>query len=190
MKPRRKNDFYETPPAFTRILLSDIKDYIGINILECCNGDGAISDILKKKGYNVATNDIDKRADTDYDATKDALWTRYSGNVSWVISNPPFKSAPTIVKKAYHTARDGIAMLLRLTFLEPCQNRGDFLSQHPPNLIVLPRHSFTGDGGVDSVTCAWFYWIKGQDDLLISNKFITRDQLKGYIDDSRRPTTS
>ena len=178
MKPRRKNDFYETPPVFTRILLEDIEYHIGIKILECCNGDGAISNVLKKKGYDVVTNDIGRDADTHYDATQDALWSRYSGNVSWVISNPPFKSAPTIVQKAYHTAQHGVAMLLRLTFLEPCQNRGDFLSKHPPNLIVLPRHSFTGDGGVDSVTCAWFYWIKSLDDLLIANRFITKDQLK------------
>ena len=174
MKPRRKNDFYETPPVF----LEDIGNYVKGKILECCNGDGAISNVLKKKGYDVVTNDIERDADTDYDATQDALWRWYSGNVSWVISNPPFKSAPTIVKKAYHTAQHGVAMLLRLSFLEPCQNRGDFLSHHPPNLIVLPRHSFTGDGGVDSVTCAWFYWIKSQDDLLIANRFITKDQLK------------
>lgn len=178
MKPRRKNDFYETPPVFTNILLEDIKGYMGKNVLECCNGDGAISNVLTKKGYQVVTNDIERDADTNYDATEDALWMKHYHNVSWVISNPPFKSAPSIVKKAYHTAYDGIAMLLRLSFLEPCQNRGDFLSNHPPNLIVLPRHSFTGDGGVDSVTCAWFYWIKRQDDLLISNRFVTKDQLK------------
>ena len=178
MKPRRKNDFYETPPVFTHILLEDIGPHVGTKILECCSGNGAISDVLKNKGYDVKTNDIERDADMSYDATQDALWARYYHSVSWVISNPPFRSAPTIVKKAFHTAKDGVAMLLRLTFLEPCQNRGDFLSHHPPNLIVLPRHSFTKDGGNDSVTCAWFYWIKNQDDLLISNKFITRDQLK------------
>ena len=178
MKPRRKNDFYETPPVFTDILLEDIGDYVKGRVLECCSGDGAITDVLNKKGYDVVTNDIEKDADTAYDATENILWSRHSENISWVISNPPFKSAPSIVTKAYHTAHDGIAMLLRLSFLEPCQNRGDFLSNHPPNLIVLPRHSFTGDGGVDSVTCAWFYWIKNQDDLLISNRFITKDQLK------------
>lgn len=178
MAPRMKNDFYETPIAFTHILLEDIDRYMGSKILECCSGDGAISNVLKNKGFDVVTNDIEKDADMSYDATQNALWLRYHHSVSWVISNPPFKSAPIIVKKAYHTAKDGIAMLLRLTFLEPCKNRGDFLSHHPPNLIVLPRHSFTGDGSVDSVTCAWFYWIKNQDDLSIANRFITKDQLK------------
>jgi hypothetical protein len=49
-------------------------------------------------------------------------------------------------------------MLLRLSYLEPCNNRAEFLSVNPPSLIVLPRISFTGDGKTDNVTCAWFVW--------------------------------
>lgn len=55
----------------------------------------------------------------------------------------------------------GVAMLLRLSYLEPTKDRGHWLNDHPPTqMIVLPRISFTGDGKTDSVTCAWMIWHK------------------------------
>lgn len=51
-------------------------------------------------------------------------------------------------------------MLLRVSFLEPCNDRAEFLAAHPPRLFVLPRISFTGDGKTDNVTCAWYVWDK------------------------------
>jgi hypothetical protein len=52
-------------------------------------------------------------------------------------------------------------MLLRLSYLEPTEDRGAWLNSHPPtDLIVLPRISFTGNGKTDSVTCAWIVWRK------------------------------
>ena len=75
------------------------------------------------------------------------------------MSNPPFGAAPRIVPLAVEHAVAGVAMLLRLSYLEPCENRSQWLSEHPPTrLIVLPRISFTGDGRTDSVTCGWFVW--------------------------------
>ena len=58
---------------------------------------------------------------------------------------------------------DGIILMLRLSFLEPCHNRYAFLEKHPPTaLYAVPRLSFTGDGKTDSVACAWFLWDKKQ----------------------------
>jgi hypothetical protein len=48
-----------------------------------------------------------------------------------------------------------------MSYLEPVENRGVWLNEHPPTtLIVLPRISFTGDGKTDNVTCAWMVWRK------------------------------
>ena len=161
MKRRRKQlDFYETPPQFTGLLLSYIRPEIKGTVLECCNGDGAITAVLRRHRIKVITNDVNKlrKAHKHFDATKPSLWKK---SYAWVISNLPFSSASRIVPSAFQAARHGVAFLLRLTYLEPCLNRKDFLSQYPPSIIVLPRYSFTRDGGVDSVTCAWFIWRKG-----------------------------
>ncbi len=65
-------------------------------------------------------------------------------------------------RRLNNKARVGVAFLLRLSYLEPCWDRADWLVQHPVSkLIVLPRISFTGDHKTDSVTCGWFVWVKG-----------------------------
>ena len=181
---KRVNEFYETPPVYTKSLLADIGSIIEGRVLECCSGDNAIADVLMQNGYHVTTNDIDRhrKADRCLDASKDFLWM--GEPFDWVISNPPFSKAPSIVKHAFHYATCGVAFLLRLTFLEPCRNRTDFLVNHPPNILVMPRHSFTGDGNVDSVTCAWFIWIKEEKQIELGKssstvKIISKKILKG-----------
>ena len=96
------------------------------------------------------------------DATKREFWTRWVSSIDFVVTNPPFSLASSILPLAYEHARVGVAFLLRLSYLEPCRDRADWLVQHPlTKLIVLPRISFTGDRKTDSVTCGWFVWIKG-----------------------------
>jgi hypothetical protein len=160
---RRKNDFYPTPAWATQELLNRV--LIQGRVFECCVGDGAMSSVLEKEpGILVLTNDIDKERTADLygDAASYPFWSKVDltvGNVDWVVTNPPFSHAMEILANAHKYAKVGIAMLLRLSFLEPTKDRGSFLNIYPPdNLIVLPRISFTGDGKTDSVTCAWMVW--------------------------------
>ena len=158
--PRRKLDQYFTPASATQKLLKHV--FIGGNVLECCNGDGAISRVLRlsRNIDRVYTNDIDPALEADWhtDATDSTQW---KGDADWIVSNPPFNQAAQIVPLAYDHAGFGIAMLLRLSYLEPCKNRALWLREHPPTtLIVLPRISFTGNGKTDNVTCAWMVWNK------------------------------
>jgi len=164
--PRRALDDYPTPRWATEELVRRVP--IAGEVLEPCAGDGAISDVLATlPGVSVTTNDIDwsrKRSDWHFDVTIPADWFCLCSqhNFDWIISNPPFSHAAEIVKAAYESATVGIAMLLRLSFLEPCDNRGPWLAAHPPTrLIVLPRISFTGDGHKDSCTAGWMLWEKG-----------------------------
>lgn len=156
---RRQLDQYFTPAHATRALLMhvSIQSLVG----ECCNGDGAISSVLRESGLTVITNDIDTNLDADFhvDVTKAEAWN--FAQVCWLVTNPPFNRAAEIVPLAYRRASCGIAMLLRLSYLEPCMNRDLWLRDHPPTkLIVLPRISFTGNGKTDNVTCAWMVWDK------------------------------
>lgn len=160
LRPRVKNDFYPTSQALTLQLLKRVNIYG--TILECCAGDGAIASLLP----NCITNDPHPsngyEPDFQLDATSPQSWQSWN-QVDWVITNPPFSLAPSILPLALLNAKVGVAALLRLSYLEPCANRGQWLQEYSDrlsNLIIFsPRPKFRKDTkGVDSVTVAWFVW--------------------------------
>lgn len=160
---RRNHDFYPTPAWATEELIRRVGIYGGI--LECCAGDGAMANVLETmSGVKVWRNDVIDtmpRLTHQFDATRRDRWDSLDMRCDWIITNPPFNQAAQIVPLAYENAAIGIAMLLRLSYLEPVEDRGEWLNQYPPTqLIVLPRISFTGDSKTDSVTCAWMVWKK------------------------------
>lgn len=159
---RRQHDFYPTPEWATEELLRRVP--LSGRILECCAGAGDMAKVLalSRRG-EVYCNDLDPETlwPEHHDATHRLSWAKYWNGLDWIVTNPPFNVAAEIVPLAYEHARAGIAMLLRLSYLEPVENRGSWLNEHPPTkLIVLPRISFTGDGKTDNVTCAWLVWDK------------------------------
>lgn len=157
---RRAFDFYPTPSWATKTLLDHVPEVRASRILEPCVGAGDMSAVLWASGCTVLTNDVDRtrQADTYLDARQRESWRAFQ-IVEWIVSNPAFAFAPKIIPLAFEHATRGVAMFLRLSYLEPCDGRGEWLAEHPPTRqIVLPRVSFTGDGNTDSVTCAWFVW--------------------------------
>lgn len=155
--PRRPMDFYATADWMVEELLRRVTPFGAV--FECCAGAGDIAEPLRRRGHRVITNDLDatRACDSADDARNTWLWERTIPD--WTITNPPFKVATPIVENALRYSRAGVAMLLRLTWLEPTRDRADLLGRCPPTkLIVLPRYSFTGDGKTDSVTCAWMVW--------------------------------
>jgi hypothetical protein len=187
---RRANDFYPTPEWATLELLKHVS--IRGTVFECCVGDGAIARPLATDRSFVYTGDIDPQWNPQVlgDANDREFWESASRlieadmdipGIDWIVTNPPFNEASTIVPIAYNRAEKGIAMLLRLSFLEPVEARGAWLTEHPPTcLIILPRISFTGDGKTDSVTCAWMVWDKAatQQRIIVAEnpKFTVRDE--------------
>ena len=160
---RRERDFYPTPAWATEILLDRVM--VSGSVLEPCAGQGHIANALRRgrRRVEVVTNDVDPRLTADFhlDALFDEFATKFK--VDWIISNPPFNLADLIVPRCLEMAEWGVAMLLRLSWLEPTKARGSFLEKNPPStLIILPRISFTGDGSTDSVTTAWFVWDRMQ----------------------------
>ena len=175
---RRERDFYETGAKAVRALLAHV-DWLGLGdgstlplgryrVFEPCAGRNAITKPLRAAGLYVVTGDLVEptgvRHDVVGDARYDDAW-RAAGKVDpfapndWTVTNPPFSDAYAILLNAWRHSQVGVAFLLRLSFLEPTRERGQFLAENPPSdLIVLPRYSFTGDGSTDSVTCAWMVW--------------------------------
>lgn len=153
-------DQYFTPhAAITRRLLTRHGWTTGV-ALEPCAGAGAISDVMKEAGLEVITGDIDPMMDPDI------LWNfpvaakmGACPEVDFIISNPPFNLANEIVKVALASCPN-VAMLLRLSWIEPTAGRRQIWTLMPPTHVhpLHPRPCFTGDGKTDSSTCAWFVW--------------------------------
>lgn len=163
-KGRRPFDFYETPPHYTRALVTHYGGFITGNICDPCVGKGNIVTQLRLRPSKVTTNDLDpkRRADTHDDAGRRQFWRRACGGVKfdWTITNPPFAQELPILRLARQHSRF-VAMLARLSFLEPTHGRAGFWTRYADALtvIVLPRYSFRdnddGKRQTDMMTCCW-----------------------------------
>ena len=162
---RKELDFYETPPPLVEALLSRVQ--IEGTVFEPCAGDLAIARFFP----GCLTNDIDSEKDTNMhlDATHRDMWWKYLNRPNdWVVTNPPFSRAQEILPHAFAWAEKGVAFLLRLSYLEPTAERGQWLHNHRgflSHIIVFnPRPRFRrnkkGQLATDSVTVAWFVWEK------------------------------
>lgn len=170
---RLKNDQYFTPPGLIYPIFREMRFNADDIYFEPCAGDGAIAKELACEMYeeNILTADIDPELKglnyRCFDATDSQQWREAFRKLplDWVITNPPYKQpdCDKIIRNAWKYAGEGIAMLLRLTYLEPCQNRAQFLKDaYLSNLIVFnPRPQFIpGKKATDSSTVAWFVWRK------------------------------
>lgn len=165
---RIANDAYYTSSKLTKQLLLKYPISTDKVILECCSGNGHISNYLKQLGYKVLTNDIDKTKVSDYalDVTDRFFWDVIEDTEAHptVVTNPPFNAASTILENALEIS-DEVIMLLRLSFLETTKDRKDVMNKYKDNLVkvvtVNPRPKFREDTtNTDSVTVAWFVWNK------------------------------
>lgn len=176
---RRKNDHYPTHQKATEALLR-LHPISGV-VLEPCAASGQMADVLREPHGNtvslvsaVYTSDIDWQFDTNWheDAT-DPNSPMWGIRPDWVITNPPFSLAPQILPLALESCKIGVAFLLRLTYMEPTQDRADWLIAHADQQVLQaplnPRPNFrageinptTGKPyGTDNVTVAWFVWRK------------------------------
>jgi hypothetical protein len=161
--PRRRLDFYETPPHYIDALQLNLPE--GARVLDACVGDGAIASAIESMfgcTVGVITNDIDKTRKADYhmDARDPKLYAK--AKCDWWITNPPFNIIDEILQVAL-TEVENVITLARLSVLEPTAARREIYKYYQPDmLIVLPRYCFRlndqGKRATDSVTCAWVGW--------------------------------
>lgn len=88
------------------------------------------------------------------------------GEFDWIVSNPPFVLGDAFVRTAWKRARRGVAMLLRLVFLEGGK-RYRLLHEDCPLTAVapfserVPMVKGRWDPEASSATAyAWFIWLK------------------------------
>ena len=156
-------DFYPTPEWATEALLKQ-ETFEG-NVWECACGDGAMSEVLKKFGYDVYSSDLYDRGYGDHGVD----FTQSRKKVDNVITNPPFHSAEDFVFSGFANATKKVALLLRLAFLESVKRQNKIFNVIPPAkvLVFSERITFYPKGairkGSGTTAYAWFIWDKDHD---------------------------
>lgn len=163
---RADYDFYPTPPYAVFELLS--REIFEGSVWECACGNGAISEVLKSKGFNVYSSDITDRGygeQRNLDFLDDNLTKNIRADN--IITNPPFKSAQKFIEKALTIATKKVVILQRLAFLES-KERYKLFTTTPLKCIYVfsKRLNFYPNGIEDKkksgmLAFAWFVWEQG-----------------------------
>jgi len=165
---RIANDAYYTPSDVARACVKALEPLIAYraSVFEPHAGGGAFFDELffQRPDLALRVNDIDPDAPALESArlrkvpATTGSFLGIADKVNWVVGNPPYMDAQAHVEHALSIATDGVAFLLRLSFLESVR-RNPFWLSHPPYQVhvLSKRPSFTG-GATDSAAYAFFIW--------------------------------
>ncbi len=147
-------EFYPTPPEATRALLS-VEEFDG-SVWEPACGEGAISDVLVKAGYQVVSTDLVLRGygEGDVDFLRET-----APRAKHIVTNPPYGRGlgDAFVRHALRlTGETGgsVAMLLNLASLAH-RSRHDLWTENPP----------AGIYALDELVC----WPEGKPELARSS---------------------
>ena len=177
MASRRPVDslqFFPTPPWATRALIGDKLAPEGwatphMSCWEPACGGGHMAAPLSEHFARVFASDVhdwgygDRHGlDFTFAAADDAPWA-----VDWIITNPPFTLGEAFLFRALDIARAGVALLLRLQWLEGGERwRTVYSTDRAPVLICpfadrVPMIEGVWDPEARSATAyAWFVWLK------------------------------
>ena len=132
---RQKHDFYATEPKALELLLEE--ETFSPVVWECACGEGHLSKVLEKHGYEVISTDLIYRGYGDPEPLNflEETLLDFEGDI---ITNPPYKYALDFVKQALNSVKMGrkVAMFLKLQFLEG-KSRKRFFLHNPPKIVYV-----------------------------------------------------
>ena len=153
--------FYSTPRAVTEVLLNYWKPSKGAAIWEPACGTGAISDVLKEKGYKVTSTDLTRRGYGHPDV--DFLTTR-ARSVDYIITNPPFHLVDLFIARAAkinlcNEKVKGFAFLIPAPYFYSAGHAETFTDFRPKYILpVAWTTKFQGVSAVADVNVNWVIW--------------------------------
>lgn len=166
-EPDDSLDYFPTPPWATRALIECVfqRDCHHLTAWEPACGEGHIAEVLHEYFGKVYATDIH---DYGYGAgDSDFLDDDTDADADWIITNPPFnEKAEAFVLRAIERARCGVAMFLRLQWLETVGRYERIFKPHPPALIAqfaerVPLCKGRWDPDGDTATAyLWIVWEK------------------------------
>jgi hypothetical protein len=158
---REKDDFYPTPKYAVEELLK--REVFNGNIWECACGEGDISEVFLKKGFDVKSTDL---IDRGFGEVGNFFETDYVADN--IVTNPPYKHALEFVNEAKKKSGSKIAMFLKTVFLESEKRRPMFEDKEFPLKTVyqFSKRVTLYKNGVKMknsgmIAYAWYVWEKG-----------------------------
>ena len=157
---REENDFYPTPAYVVDELLK--REKFEGNIWECACGEGDMSKVFIKNGFEVISTDL---IDRGYGEQKDFFKSNIIADN--IITNPPYKMALDFVLKAKNQSNKKIAMFLKTTWLES-ESRFEMFQDKTFPLKTMyqfsKRVSLYKNGSImknsGMIAYAWYVWDK------------------------------
>lgn len=166
---RQREDYYATSPVAAEHLLK-LETFTG-PIWECACGEGHLSKVFEKAGYQVRSSDLINRGFGEHGIDFLAI-----DNQEWngaIISNPPYREATQFIKKALDIIPEGqkVAMFLKLQFMEGKGRKPIFINTPPHTIYVSSSRLLCAKNGdfekgkkelgAGAVAYAWYVWQKG-----------------------------
>jgi hypothetical protein len=175
VEPGDSLDFFPTPPWATRALIEHVFDRLGRRghcgwqvCWEPACGEGHMAEPLGEYFREVVASDIKDYGYGDHtvDFLKcEQLARKYDAD--WIITNPPFNDSAEFVLKALQLAGTGVAMFVRLSWLESVKRYNMIFRDNPPTLVSIfservPLHKGRWeDEGSTMTAYTWLTWING-----------------------------
>ncbi len=163
-------DDYPTPPWATRALCESLWargcDLAKATVREPAANRGHMVRPLVHYFGLVEASDVH-----DYGAgfaVVDYLFGPPPAMVDWTITNPPFRLADQFIRLALATSSEGVAVLVRTSFLEGASRWRTLFQQTPPTdvyqfteRVVMHRGRLTAKGSTATSYC-WLVWRKAE----------------------------
>lgn len=172
-------DDFPTQPWATRALCEHVlkpiyadsdADYMeSLTVWEPACNRGHMAEPLREYFSTVHTSDIhdygygDKVSDFLFPIPFDFV------DVDWVITNPPFRLAEQFIDRAFHLSLEGVAMIVRTSFLEGVGRYERLFTQNPPSVIAqfaervpMVKGRLTEKGSTATAYC-WLVWVMGKE---------------------------
>jgi hypothetical protein len=174
-EPDESLDYFPTPPWATRALIERVLPVLGIRPADLAHktgwesacGEGHMAEPLAEYFGSVIATDIH---DYGYgEAPVDFLSEDTFRDADWCITNPPFDDkAIRFVLRALKLSREGVAVFVRLQWLETIERYELVFRDHPPTLVAvfvervnLCKGRWEPDGSTATAYC-WLVWIRGE----------------------------
>lgn len=165
--PKDGLDDFPTPPWATRALIEHVIGTDRVKDLSCW--EPAVNRRYMAKAleeYFAYTLESDIHDYSGHGATMDFLKATVDTvfRPGWIITNPPFNKAQQFIEKAQTIALDGVAMLVRTSFLESVMRYQTLFMSNAPDIVAqfserVPMVQGRCDPKASTATSyAWLVW--------------------------------
>lgn len=167
-EPKTSLDDFPTPPWATRALcewmISKGKDLKTMSVREPAANRGHMVKPLSEYFAHVEGSDIH---DYGYGfPVKNYLTDDNFSDINFTITNPPFILAREFAEKALRTSTDGVAIIVRLAFIEGRDRYYNLFKDNPPSYLLqfvervgMVKGTVSKDVSSATAYC-WLVWFK------------------------------